>query len=104
MNEVNAGRTCLHCEREPALTEYGLCETCNQVKALRRVYRVGRGGTPEWEAHLLHLTVRAKQRLPLFEDHYVPPRRPRRGRRRRRGAGRVPRVFRATPPRRELEE
>ena len=104
MVEVNVGRPCLFCEAAPAVTVYGLCESCNQVRARRRVYRVARGGTPEWEAHLLYLTERAKQRLPLFEEDYVPPPRPRRGRRKRRGSGRVPHVSRLTPPRKELAE
>lgn len=104
MNEVNAGRLCLHCEQAPAVTVYGLCEACNRINARRRVYRVGRGRTPEWEAHLLYLTERAKQRFPLFEEGYVPPPRPCRGRRRRRGAGRVPVVRHITLPRKDREE
>jgi hypothetical protein len=104
MNEVPASRLCLFCEQAPATTWYGLCEACNQVKARRRVYRRGHGRKPEWEAHLQYLTERAKQRLPLFEDGRVPPPRPRRGRRKKRGAGRVPKVFRLTLPRKELDE
>src|SRR5262245_24222186 len=105
MYEANLGRPCRFCERAPAVTVYGLCATCNQVRARRRVYRVARGGTPEWEAHLLYLTERAKRRLPLFEEEYVPPPRPRRGRRKRRGAGRVPRVHPISlPPRKALPE
>ena len=67
MNEETVTRLCLFCERVPAITWYGLCEACAAVPARRRVYRYGRGQTPEWEAHLLYLTERAKLGLPLFD-------------------------------------
>jgi hypothetical protein len=83
MNETSHNPACLHCEARPASTWYGLCEVCDRIRALRRVYRVARGRTPEWEAHLLYLTDRAKRRVPLFEAGYTSP--PRRSRGRRKG-------------------
>jgi hypothetical protein len=104
MNEVPVSRTCLYCERTPAATPYGLCPECNQIKAIRRVYRVGRGKTPEWEAHLLRLTERAKHRLPLFPDGYESPRRPALKWRKFWWRTFVPRLWHAALPPRELEE
>jgi len=104
MNEENVTRPCLFCERFPAITWYGLCESCAAVRARRRVYRYGRGQTPAWEAHLLHLTERAKRRLPLFEEGYVSPQRPQRGRRKKRRRRSVPRLFHVTLPRKKREE
>ena len=73
MNEANVGRACLFCEKAPAFTWYGLCEKCSQNKARRRLYLCGRSPSPEWEAHLLYLTDRAKRKLPLFEAGYESP-------------------------------
>jgi hypothetical protein len=81
MNESTQSQPCIHCEARPATSWYNLCETCDQIKALRRVYRFGRGCTPEWEAHLVYLTERAKRRLPLFVPGYESPPRHSRGRR-----------------------
>ena len=103
MNDASASRPCLFCEHGPAVTWYGLCQYCARVKARRRVYRYGRGRTPEWEAHLIYLTERAKRRLPLFEADYVPPARTHRGRRKRNKHG-VPRVFHVTLPKKGREE
>src|SRR5258708_391343 len=76
MNEDHASRTCLFCESTPAITWYGLCGQCALIRERRRVYRYGRGRSPEWEAHLLYLTERANQMLPLFVEGYVSPKRP----------------------------
>jgi hypothetical protein len=102
MND-NADRPCFYCERAPAIAGYGLCTRCASIPARRRIYRFGRGQTPEWEAHLLYLTERAKQRLPLFTEGYVSPPRPQRGRRKPCDEP-VPRVFRLTLPGKEDEE
>jgi hypothetical protein len=59
---------CLHCEHRPTVTDLGLCSVCHAVKGIRVLYLRRRGWTPEWEAHLRHLTERAKRRLPLFSD------------------------------------
>jgi hypothetical protein len=103
MNEDHASRPCLFCESAPAITWYGLCGRCALIKARRRIYRYGRGRSAEWEAHLLYLTERANQKLPLFVEGYVSPRRPQRGR--RKGCeDHVPRVFRVTLPKKGREE
>jgi len=104
MSVLRVQRACLFCEQAPAVTTYGLCSACNQIKTIRRVYRVGRGRTPEWEAHLLHLTERAKRRLPLFAAGFVSPHRPHRGWRSPRPRRRIPKLFHVSLPPRELEE
>ncbi len=104
MNEANQDRPCLHCENGPAVTIYGLCEACNLINGLRRVYRLGRGRTPEWEAHLLYLTARAQRELPLFEPGYESPPRPRGKRQRKPRGPRLPRVLRLILPQKEQEE
>jgi hypothetical protein len=58
---------CLHCDRRPPVNGLGLCETCNAVRGVRRLYVRRRGWTPTWEEHLRRLTERARGRLPLFE-------------------------------------
>jgi hypothetical protein len=104
MNEVPASKTCLYCEAAPAITPYGLCASCNQNKALRRIYRNARGRTPEWETHLLYLTERAKRRLPLFVPGYQSPYRPSRGTRKRRRRPYIPLVRHMELPPKELDE
>jgi hypothetical protein len=60
---------CLHCERRPPVDLLGLCADCCAKPCVLALYAVRRRGwTPEWEAHLLRLTERAKEKLPLFED------------------------------------
>ena len=103
MNEDHACRLCLFCESAPAITWYGLCGACALIKGRRRVYRYGRGRSPEWEAHLLYLTKRANQKLPLFVEGYVSPPRPQYQERTKLDEH-VPRVFHVTPPRKGREE
>lgn len=57
---------CLYCEGQPRVTPVGLCAGCDATPNIRVLYARRRGWTPEWEAHLLRLTARAKARLPLF--------------------------------------
>jgi hypothetical protein len=103
MNEGNAERHCFFCEENATVAGYGLCAKCAGIPARRRIYRLGRGCTPEWETDLEYLTERAKRKLPLFVEGYLSPQRPRRGRRKRRKEY-VPRVFKATLPRKGREE
>jgi len=46
----------------------GLCAICNGVESIRQLYLRRRGWTPQWEAHLIRLTERARKRLPLFDE------------------------------------
>jgi hypothetical protein len=62
---------CLHCERNRALTDKGLCDRCHRQDGIRELYLRRRGWTPQWEAHLIHLTRRAQSRLPLFERRRI---------------------------------
>jgi hypothetical protein len=65
---------CLHCERRPRADAYGLCAVCRDRPRVRVLYRRRRPGwTPEWEAHLIRLTERARKRLPLFDDTDATP-------------------------------
>jgi hypothetical protein len=59
---------CLHCEQRPPANGLGLCPVCAAVKGVRVLYKRRRGWSPQWEAHLLRLTDRARRRLPLFDD------------------------------------
>jgi len=59
---------CLHCEHRPASNGLGLCAICNGVESIRQLYLRRRGWTPQWEAHLIRLTERARKRLPLFDE------------------------------------
>jgi hypothetical protein len=68
---MGAFPACLHCKRAPAATAPGLCVACFAVAGVRLLYVRRRGWTPEWEQHLRRLTVRARLRLPLFDDE--PP-------------------------------
>jgi hypothetical protein len=63
---------CLHCEWNRALTTLGLCELCHRRRSIRRLYRRRPGWTPKWEAHLIHLTRRARAGLPLFDRRPTP--------------------------------
>lgn len=66
---------CLHCERQPATTELGLCADCGSVEGVAVLYERRRGWTLEWERHLIELTRRASARLPLFVPLHEPERR-----------------------------
>ena len=71
MNETEPN-LCLHCERRPRASALGLCAECRAVRGIRRLYVRRRGWSESWEAHLLRLTERAQQRLPLFEELCEP--------------------------------
>ena len=74
-----APATCLHCEKAPAVSRFGLCEGCRSQRGIYRLYVRRRGWTPEFEAHLMRLRRRAEQKLPLFDGPLVVGR-PRDGR------------------------
>ena len=63
---------CLHCERQSATTELGLCRDCGAIEGVAVLYERRRGWTPEWERHLIELTRRASARLPLFVPLHEP--------------------------------
>lgn len=57
---------CIHCELQPAALPSSLCVRCKSFSGIRRLYLRRRGWTQRWETHLLKLTRRAQQQLPLF--------------------------------------
>ena len=62
-----AASLCQHCERAPVgANALGLCDKCDGVRGIRRLYRPRDHCPPWWEAHLRRLADRARRRLPLF--------------------------------------
>jgi hypothetical protein len=103
MSDIPVSRFCLYCEAAPAATAYGLCPACDGISQVRRVYKKGRGRSAAWETHLLYLTQRAKQQLPLFVEGYEPPRRPILKRRKKQEDDFIPTVHHLTLPCKECD-
>lgn len=57
---------CLHCELLPKEDSSLLCPRCKSMAGIRRLYLRRRGWTPHWDAHLQHLSQKAKRQQPLF--------------------------------------
>jgi hypothetical protein len=58
--------TCRHCEQRPAVSAWGLCESCDRTRGVRLLYLPRRNHKPADEAILDRLRRRANARLPLF--------------------------------------
>src|SRR5687768_6139868 len=55
--------TCLHCEKQPAVTELGLCRRCHDTEQIRNLYERRPHWTPAWEMHLRRKTREVQREL-----------------------------------------
>lgn len=64
---LNSPSNCCHCESQPISNHHALlCDRCRSFSGIRRLYLRRRGWSRRWDNHLLNLTRRAQQQLPLF--------------------------------------